>query len=87
MHITMNIPWPALVIAHLREGNTKQKGLDPHIDHHQDRIEMKSLRNAAWSMSPPETKVQLCEVAKLCRKSEFWVKVDLILVGEWIKCS
>lgn len=56
MHITMNIPWPAVVIAHLREGNTKQKGLDPHIDHHQDRIEMKSLRNAAWSMSPPETK-------------------------------
>lgn len=46
---------------HLRQGYTKQKGMDPHIGDRQDRMEMKPLRNAAWSMYLSETKAYISE--------------------------
>lgn len=78
-----------IAVGHiLKEGYRKQKGLDLQLDPHQEGMEMKPLRNHCMEQEPAGNKsIHLCKVTELYRASEFKAKIDLILVGDLIRCS
>lgn len=78
----MNIPWPAVVIAHLREGNTKQKGLDPHIDHQSPRQDRNEItQKCCMEHEPTRNKAYISAKSQSCAGSQ---NLGLKLFLSWL---